>query len=440
MGSRAVRKYVKTFDPEVAHAITNVLNSALMASIFHEVGLSVTFELRHSRWILMLDRWANEKKPTLKPTYRKVVVPHCVWLSPAPFGARVRFAGVIGQDLRQWQAAAGKIGSAIGVLHVVVVEPDPGFFELELRVSDPITRPITVPYVVPAASWALPLGIDEAGSMRTLSLANVSGVVVGGLPGSGKSAWLASALGSFGSSPAVQYVVVDGKGGQDLSCLQYRSTRFLNDDFDLDAVADALSAVRDLVRDRVRNGRSLFGSPNFWDRGPSPQVPLIFVLIDECQTLLDPRQLVSKERKAVGAEIHSMVNYLVRKGRSAGVVTILATQKPTADSLPTDIRDNATLRVCFGVRSAPAATAVLGDDWSPADSPSPLGAPTGIGVAALDGGFVRFRAPYVPESAVAAHMWRFAAYRRDPWKLMVPSAPSGQAIACYADEASRMTG
>lgn len=441
MGNRAARRYAKSFDPEVADAIVRILDSRWMASVFSQVGLTATFELRHAKWILLLDRWGNDK-PTMKPTYRKLFAPSLVWIGPAPFGARVRFTGVVGQDLRQWQSAAAKLGSAIGVPEVVAGEPAPGVFELELRVRDPIRSPITLPAVPPAAAWALPLGVDEVGVMRALPLANVSGVVVGGLPGSGKSAWLASALASFGSSPAVQYVVIDGKGGQDLSCLQYRSVRFLNDDFDLEAVVDSLAAVRDLVRDRVRNGRQLFGTSNFWDRGPSRQVPLVFVLIDECQTFLDPRQLVSKERKALGAEIHSMVNYLVRKGRSAGVITILATQKPTADSLPTDIRDNATLRVCFGVRATPAATAVLGDDWNIGDSASPLGAPIGIGVAAVEGGFVRFRAPYVSEAAIAHHMWRFSALRRDPWQLMAAAATHGSSQLRIGNpcQSAQMTG
>lgn len=195
----------------------------------------------------------------------------------------------------------------------------------------------------------------------------------------------------------------------------------------LTGVVTLLQALVELVRGRISNGQGLFGSSNFWHRGPSVEVPLVFAVIDECQTFLDPRQLITKERKMIGAEIHAVVNYLVRKGRSAGVVSILATQKPTADSLPTDIRDNATLRLCFGVQSVYAASAVLGDDWRSEDCASPLGAPTGIGVAAIDGRFCRFRAPYVPESVVKAHMARWVASRGDPWKLLDEQLMDGRA-------------
>lgn len=381
------------------------------------VGLSASAPVRRPLWSLVAENAVTKRTPR-RMTYIKGFTPQLIAVMPAPFGARVRFAGLVGQDLRQWQAAATRLASAIGVSAVSVTEPVPMVFELALRVVDPIGARIELPYVPAAQSWSLSLGVDELGVYRTLPLNNVSGVVVGGLPGSGKSAWLTGALGAFGASSAVQFVVVDGKGGQDLECLRSRSCRFINDDLDLTGVVTMLQALVELVRNRIRNGQSLFGSSNFWHRGPSVQVPLVFAVIDECQTFLDPRQLITKERKAIGAEIHAAVNYLVRKGRSAGVVSILATQKPTADSLPTDIRDNASLRVCFGVQSAYAASAVLGDDWRSEDCASPLGAPTGIGVAAIDGRFSRFRAPYVPEAVVKAHMARWVATRSDPWKLL----------------------
>lgn len=179
-----------------------------------------------------------------------------------------------------------------------------------------------------------------------------------------------------------------------------------------------LHEVKELVRERSQNLHDLLGTSNFWNHGPTPEVPVVLVLIDECQTFLDPRQLVGKESKAKGTEIHALVSFLVRKGRSAGVVTILTTQKPTADSLPTDIRDNSSVRVCFGVQSRYAAEAVLGDDWSADSAASPLGAPVGVGVASVNSAFVRFRAPYIREAAVADWVNRFAGLTRDPSQLL----------------------
>jgi DNA segregation ATPase FtsK/SpoIIIE-like protein len=291
-------------------------------------------------------------------------------------------------------------------------------FQLDLRVLDPLDSPVVRESVTPVSEWALELGSDENGISKSVPISNVSGVVVGGLPGSGKTAWLTQTLAAFASCDAVQMIVIDGKGGMDLNALSSRSFQFVNDDMDLDAVVAVLHDVKEVIRERLQNLHSLFGTSNFWNHGPTPEVPVVFVLIDECQTFLDSRQLIGKELKAKGAEIHSLVNFLVRKGRSAGIVTILSTQKPTADSLPTDIRDNSSVRICFGVQSRYAAEAVLGDEWSSDSAASPLGAAVGVGVASVEGTFVRFRAPYVHEAAVSEWVGRYAGLRGDPAQLL----------------------
>jgi hypothetical protein len=413
------------FMPAVEHAVRVLMDRRSRTQILERVGLSSRENVMRPGWSLVAEQLVVKRTPRRVST-SKVYFPELISITPSPAGARARFVGLIGQDLRQWEMVRGKIASAVGVPAASVREDEPGVFEVELRAVDPIGHRIERATVVPAEAWSLGLGVDERGTMRSLPLNNVSGVVVGGLPGSGKSAWLASALGAFGSCPEAQFVVIDGKGGQDLSCLRERSSAFLNDDLELGEILAALRAMQDLVRDRIRNSQNLFGSSNFWHAGPRRDVPVVFVVVDECQTFLDPRQLVGKEAKAMGAEIHAALNFLVRKGRSAGVVTILATQKPTADALPTDIRDNASLRVCFGVQSAYAASAVLGDEWSNDSVASPLGAPTGVGVAAVAGRFVRFRAPYTPESAVAEHMARWAHLRREPAALLTAGLNSGQ--------------
>jgi len=91
MGTWANRRFAKNFCREVSHAVVNVLDPKLMASVFYQVGLSETYELRHKRWVLLLDR-------KLKPTYRHVATPRCLGIVPAPFGACTRYTGLIGQD------------------------------------------------------------------------------------------------------------------------------------------------------------------------------------------------------------------------------------------------------------------------------------------------------------------------------------------------------
>lgn len=61
------------------------------------------------------------------------------------------------------------------------------------------------------------------------------------------------------------------------------------------------------------------------------------------------------------------IRRLIQQGRSAGIIVVLTTQKPTSESIPTIIRDNCGLRVAFKVRKKEAATAILGDIDAEAD-------------------------------------------------------------------------
>jgi len=386
------------FLAEVQYAVGVLTNTEKLFDLLRVLNLSVASKDKHGRVVRIF------------PLVSSVV--------PTVFGASVELDAVDGQEVADYRKAASRLATALMVPSVVVSESSPGFFQLDLRVFDPLGSPLVRESVTPVSEWALQLGSDESGNSKSLPISNVSGVVVGGLPGSGKTAWLTQTLAAFAACDAVQMIVIDGKGGMDLHALKSRCCQFVDDDMDLDAVIAALNDVKELVRERSQNLHSLLGTSNFWNHGPTPEVPVVFVLIEECQTFLDPRQLIGKELKTKGAEIHSLVNFLVRKGRSAGVVTILSTQKPTADSLPTDIRDNSSVRICFGVQSRYAAEAVLGDEWSSDSAASPLGAPVGIGVASVEGTFVRFRAPYVREAAVSEWVGRYAGLRGDPAQLL----------------------
>ena len=61
-------------------------------------------------------------------------------------------------------------------------------------------------------------------------LAEVSGIVVAGLAGFGKTMLVAHQLGQLAPSPAVQFVLIDGKGGPDYDRLIPRAWLSAKDD------------------------------------------------------------------------------------------------------------------------------------------------------------------------------------------------------------------
>lgn len=409
------RRY-SAFGPDLRYAASVLLNGDKWANLVEILGLSVDAALRRTR----LARVRGVARGVSYTDRRAVrYIPTVVATKIAPYGMVVRIAAAPGQSLDGWRRHCGQLSSALRVRVVTVTEPRPGVFELALRVCDPLSAPILLTSPQIAQGWEIPLGVDEHGAAVAGSCRNVSGIVVGGVPGGGKSAWLAFALGSLAHREDVQWLLIDGKQGYDLEGLAARAYRYVSGDEagNLEVVRDSLQDIQTLMRERLRNAPELYGHSNLWSAGPSRLHPVVVVVIDECQAYLDARSHPTKDAKAVSAEIDSLVRDLVKRGRSAGIVVVLSTQRPTADSIPTSTRDNCALRVCFSVRTREAATSVLGE-FSTDSEISPIGAPTGVGVSSIDGEQILFRSPFVPENILRHHIQALRGLVANPLELL----------------------
>jgi hypothetical protein len=342
-------------------------------------------------------------------------VPRVLRVGATPYGAVAVIVGVPGQDLNTWSAACGRLSSALGVAAVTVTEPVPNQFVLALRARDPLAQPILAPALVRPSDISFVLGMTESGEWEHMSPGDHSGLVVCGAPGSGKTAWLTQSVGGLLTHRDAQLLLIDGKAGHDLDPLAPRAYAYLSGDrSDPLSVLMALRDVQSVMRRRLANAPSWFrGAPNYWALGPHEGHPVILVVIDEAQTYLDQRSGISRDEKNLIGEIHSVVMDLVKKGRSAGIVLVLATQKGTVDAIPSAIRDQCGLRVCFRVATREAAEAALGQ--VPADAPTPIGLDRGVGIAVSpELGVIRFRSPFVGSDAVARDLAHLAGLTRDP--------------------------
>jgi hypothetical protein len=79
---------------------------------------------------------------------------------------------------------------------------------------------------------------------------------------------VAHLLGQLAPSPAVQFVLVDGKGGPDYDRLMPRAWLSAKDD--LDRVRDVLRQVHRLMVNRQASIASVLGVTDAWHLGPSP--------------------------------------------------------------------------------------------------------------------------------------------------------------------------
>ncbi|MDT0451956.1 FtsK/SpoIIIE domain-containing protein [Streptomyces hesseae] len=353
--------------------------------------------------------------------------------------------GVVGQanclpkvGLEEFQKAAPHLADAWGCTRVSVTQDKPGHVVIRgVRVDPLLTRTTRVPTgEVPKALARWNLGLDEYAQPVSVDLAEVPGVTVAGLPGFGKTSNINGFICDAAPSPAVQFAFADGKvshpGEGDYADLIGRAFAAVGDD--LDEANKLFRRVVELRRARSSSIKAVLGRKDMWHGGPSRSWPWVVLIIDEAHTYFRDHKGSDKESKrlaALAAENARLVEDLVKKGRSVGILVILATQKSTGDAIPTFIRDVCPVGLSFAQKTADAAVAALGEDirdW-PDANPVQLQDPAYVGVAVMKlsgrSGFTRLRTPYVAEADAARIATETAHLTADPADLLAAQLPLG---------------
>lgn len=297
---------------------------------------------------------------------------------------------------------------AMGAEFYKVEHLGPGHWLLHFYKSEP-KNPLDDPIEIKASDlsdWdgkTVVYGLTEAGEPAKLSYAQTSGIVVGGVPGAGKSAGATLLTLPLLASPKASVAIFDGKGGMDWSWAEKAASLYNNDcDLDLPTATEQLETLAQRCVEDLKSHPWSDSDPDFWHAGASALHPFHLVVIDECQTLFDVTGR-SKEDKALVERCKRAVATIVRKGRSAGWCVMLLTQKPTADSIPTNIRDNCVVRFALRVTTREAAEAVLGSipdgDPKPTEIPAPRRG--GAVVQGEDGHTQSVRFAYLPVTEAA---------------------------------------
>jgi DNA segregation ATPase FtsK/SpoIIIE, S-DNA-T family len=158
-------------------------------------------------------------------------------------------AAIAGAGLADYQKAAGYLADTWGCVAVRAEQQGPGVIRLRGLHRDPLLAParVDLPGTAPTSRTSWWLGWAEDSSPVHVRLAEVSGIVVAGLAGFGKTMLVAHLLGQLAPSPAVQFVLIDGKGGPDYDHLFPRAWLSAKDD--LGQVRDVLRRVHRLMVD-----------------------------------------------------------------------------------------------------------------------------------------------------------------------------------------------
>jgi S-DNA-T family DNA segregation ATPase FtsK/SpoIIIE len=206
----------------------------------------------------------------------------------------------------------------------------------------------------------MPIGVDPRGRAVAVTLMFAS-MIIGALPRMGKTFALRLILLIAALDPRVEIHAYDLKGMGDLAPLEPVAHRYRagveDDDF-----LYMLTDFRELSTELDRRAKTIRGLPR--DLCPENKItpPLasnrslklhpVMVGVDECQKLF--------EHPEYGKEFEALCEDLVRRGPAAGIMLLLATQRPDSKSIPTSISANAVLRLCLKVIGQTENDMILG--------------------------------------------------------------------------------
>ncbi|BBY56162.1 hypothetical protein H7J07_06755 [Mycobacterium koreense] len=287
-----------------------------------------------------------------------------------------------------------------------VVEDSSGNLTLRFDDVDPFAGSTPTSGEFDTARGRSLLGVTSDGHEAWITWSGSSGMVVGGVPGSGKTASLLPVF--AGMRDAAELHVFDGKSGFDMHPLRHIA-RTYDRSGDVGAPLETLRRMEELRSQRAEAMYSAAKANNYWNMEQKTRNRLglkpVFVILDECQTWLDQSGM-DKDEKSLSSEITRLIRTLVQKGRSVGIIVVLTTQKPDAVSIPTVIRDNSALKICFRVSTPEQGITVLGRQSPGAPDPTEILMSTkGRGVMETEGqGIVLFQAGYAAPDELEAQL------------------------------------
>jgi S-DNA-T family DNA segregation ATPase FtsK/SpoIIIE len=267
--------------------------------------------------------------------------------------------------------------------------------------EDPYSGPPLRSPLVDVECWdawrPVPFGRDARQRRIDLPLVWTS-LLVGAIPRQGKT--FATRLPAAGLvlDPYTRLYVFDGKGGKDWDAVEQVAYRYVCGD-----ELDQAEAVRDYLIELVAEVQTRFARMATLDDETCPEskitpaisrdvdlgMPITAVIIDEVQVFLEnpTAQRIGGKKTTLGEYIADLVTYLVRKGPAAGIVVILATQRPDSTTIPSRLRAVLGSRFALRVMDWRDSNIVLGEQMNTRghDASTLLPSHKGVGILRPDG-------------------------------------------------------
>ncbi len=189
--------------------------------------------------------------------------------------------------------------------------------------------------------FILTFGQSRTGQTK-INLAKIPHILLGGSTGSGKSVLLKLLIMQCVKKDA-EVFIADFKGGVDFLPQWHEKCNIITEENEL------LKNLATIVNELEHRKEVLrkYGSANIgeYNKNYANKMKRIVFACDEVAEVLDKTGL-SKEAKELVTQIEGKLSIIARQGRAFGIHLILATQRPDANILAGQIRNNIDFRVC----------------------------------------------------------------------------------------------
>jgi S-DNA-T family DNA segregation ATPase FtsK/SpoIIIE len=250
------------------------------------------------------------------------------------------------------------------------------------------------------------LGVDEFGRPVLVSLVERN-ILAGGEPGGGKSNALNLIVGHAALSADCRLVLIDGKRVEfGLWRRVVQPGDFVGND--INQAIDKLEELQSELDHRL-DVLEEYELQKIWRGG---WFDPIVVAIDELAYFS-----ATIGSKAERERFTTLVRDLVARGRAAGLPMVAATQRPSADVIPTSLRDLFGYRWAFRCTTEASSDTILGRGWADlgytATDIDPMA--RGVGYLLAEGGIPRrMKAAYLSNATIRELAVYAAALRGNP--------------------------
>ena len=246
--------------------------------------------------------------------------------------------------LKTWEDKRAEIETALGVTIVRMKYAKGNQRIILYTVPAESDLPDFLPWkdkYLSSKSFVLMLGQGYTGPV-SVNLADIPHILLGGSTGSGKTVLL-KVLILQALEKGAEVAIADFKGGVDFPLAWRERCRLCCDEKVLLGLLD--SYVAELERRKETFSKAGKLNLNAYNKANGECLPRLILACDEIAEVLDKTGLTKEQKELVG-QIEGRLSMIARQGRAFGIHLILATQRPDANILSGQIRNNINCRVC----------------------------------------------------------------------------------------------